>query len=294
MKRTHPVSRGCYESKSCGDNLIGYEYPTQPVPERRFRRRVGVRRPVPGPDLRGRAPAPPRPAARVQRAPVGRQDRGPLAVPPPRLPAVARGLSAGPPVGGRGMLRGDGPRPPGNPPGRRRAERDPDRRSPRRADDPIHPRERRAGGGTTGTSGGTGPRSTSPWTRWAIYWPSGRHPPTLRSGPKSRPLAADVQATTGQTVTLAYVDQGYTGDQPAADAAAHGITLEVVKHTEAKKGFVLLPRRWVVERTFAWMARFRRLARDYERTAEALAGWHWLAFVTLMLQRLAAITGPGS
>ena len=107
-------------------------------------------------------------------------------------------------------------------------------------------------------------------------------------------LAADVQATTGQTVTLAYVDQGYTGDQPAADAAAHGITLEVVKHTEAKKGFVLLPRRWVVERTFAWMARFRRLARDYERTAEALAGWHWLAFVTLMLQRLAAITGPGS
>ena len=107
-------------------------------------------------------------------------------------------------------------------------------------------------------------------------------------------LAADVQAATGQTVTLAYVDQGYTGDQAAADAASHGIALEVVKHTEAKKGFVLLPRRWVVERTFAWMARFRRLARDYERTAEALAGWHWLAFVTLMLQRLAAIAGPGS
>src|SRR5262245_38686642 len=69
-------------------------------------------------------------------------------------------------------------------------------------------------------------------------------------------LAAAVQEATGQTVTLAYVDQGYTGDQPAADAAAHGIELEVVKHAEAKKGFVLLPRRWVVERTFGWMARF--------------------------------------
>jgi transposase len=102
-------------------------------------------------------------------------------------------------------------------------------------------------------------------------------------------LAAAVQGATGQTVTLAYVDQGYTGDQPAADAAAHGIALEVVKLAEAKKGFVLLPRRWVVERTFGWMARFRRLARDYERTAEVLAGWHWVAFAAIMLHRIAPI-----
>ena len=59
-----------------------------------------------------------------------------------------------------------------------------------------------------------------------------------------------------------------------------------MKHTEAKKGFVLLPRRWVVERTFGWLGRFRRLARDYERLAETLAGWHWLAFLTLLLPRL--------
>ena len=51
-------------------------------------------------------------------------------------------------------------------------------------------------------------------------------------------------------VELAYVDQGYTGEQPAADAAAQGIRLEVVKLPEAKRGFVLLPRRWVVERSF--------------------------------------------
>lgn len=99
-------------------------------------------------------------------------------------------------------------------------------------------------------------------------------------------LAADVQAATGQTVTLAFVDQGYTGDQPAADAQAHGIRLEVVKLPEAKRGFVLLPRRWVVERSFGWLARFRRLARDYERTATVLAGWHWVAFTGLMLTRV--------
>jgi transposase len=107
-------------------------------------------------------------------------------------------------------------------------------------------------------------------------------------------LAADVQAATGQAVTLAFVDQGYTGDQPAADAAAHGIRLEVVKLPEAKRGFVLLPRRWVVERSFGWLARFRRLARDYERTAEVLAGWHWVAFTGLMLTRVMELADPGS
>jgi transposase len=99
-----------------------------------------------------------------------------------------------------------------------------------------------------------------------------------------RALAQAVQAATGETVELAYVDQGYTGAQPAADAATQGLRLEVVKHTEAKRGFVLLPRRWVVERTFAWAARFRRLARDYERLAVTLAGYHWLAVTMLMLK----------
>ena len=99
-------------------------------------------------------------------------------------------------------------------------------------------------------------------------------------------LAGAVQEATGQAVTLAFVDQGYTGDQPAADAASHGIALEVVKHAGAKRGFILLPRRWVVERSFGWMARFRRLARDYERLAATLAGWHWVAFVYLMLHRM--------
>jgi transposase len=98
-------------------------------------------------------------------------------------------------------------------------------------------------------------------------------------------LAEQIQNVTGDSVELAFVDQGYTGDQPAQDAEQHGIQLEVVKLPQAKKGFILLPRRWVVERSFAWVARFRRLARDYERLPETLAGLHFLAFAILMLKR---------
>jgi transposase len=87
-------------------------------------------------------------------------------------------------------------------------------------------------------------------------------------------LARQIQETTGGSVEVAFVDQGYTGDKPAADAEAYGIRLAVVKLPTAKHGFVLLPRRWVVERSFGWMARFRRLARDYERLAETLVGLH--------------------
>lgn len=100
-------------------------------------------------------------------------------------------------------------------------------------------------------------------------------------------LAEDVQAATGDSVELAFVDQGYTGDGPAAAAAERKIELSVVKLPEAKRGFVLLPRRWVVERSFAWLARFRRLARDYERLASTLRGMHLAAFAIVMLARLA-------
>jgi transposase len=100
-------------------------------------------------------------------------------------------------------------------------------------------------------------------------------------------LAEAVQQVTNDSVELAYVDQGDTGDDPDGDAASYGIQLEVVKPPEAKKGFVLLPRRWVVERSFGWMARFRRLARDYERLSETLKGLHYVAFSFLMLRRAA-------
>ena len=99
-------------------------------------------------------------------------------------------------------------------------------------------------------------------------------------------LVKDVQEVTGENVEVAFVDQGYTGEEPAQQAAKQGVRLIVVKLEEAKRGFVLLPRRWVVERSFAWAARFRRLARDYERLPSTLAGLHWLAFLTLMLNSI--------
>lgn len=102
-------------------------------------------------------------------------------------------------------------------------------------------------------------------------------------------LAAAVQEATGETVTLAYVDQGYTGEAPRQAAAAHGIALEVVKLPDVKRGFVLLPRRWVVERDFGWMSRFRRLARDQERLAEVLKGFHLVAFTMLMWKQVLPI-----
>ncbi|WAJ28206.1 IS5 family transposase [Antarcticirhabdus aurantiaca] len=106
-------------------------------------------------------------------------------------------------------------------------------------------------------------------------------------------LAKAVQASTGQSVDLAYVDQGYSGARAASAAKTHGIDLEVIKLPDAKRGFVLLPRRWVVERSFAWATRFRRLAKDYERYASTLADLHVVAFACIMLKQAATLaTGP--
>lgn len=106
-------------------------------------------------------------------------------------------------------------------------------------------------------------------------------------------LARGIQEATGQSVGLAWVDQGYTGEDAAKAAREHGIELEVVRLPEAKKGFVLMPRRWVVERSFAWSSRFRRLSKDYERLAEVLAGLHVLCFCTLMLKAVGPwLLGP--
>ncbi len=99
-------------------------------------------------------------------------------------------------------------------------------------------------------------------------------------------LCADLQEATGESVEIAYVDQGYTGAKAALAAARHGIELVVVKLAEAKRSFVLLPRRWVVERSFGWSGRFRRLARDYERSADTLKGMHYIAFSILFVKRL--------
>jgi len=81
--------------------------------------------------------------------------------------------------------------------------------------------------------------------------------------------------------------------QRASHAAAQeqGIRLVVVQRPEGSRGFVLLPKRWVVERSFAWASRFRRLARDYERLPAMLAGLYFAAFVCLLLPKLLRLIG---
>jgi transposase len=103
-------------------------------------------------------------------------------------------------------------------------------------------------------------------------------------------LAEQEQDVTDASAEGASVDQGDTGDRARQDAADHGMQLEVVKRPQAKKGFLRPLRRWVVERSFGWAARFRRLARGYERLPGTLARWHVLAFTTiLMLMRFVAL-----
>ena len=100
-------------------------------------------------------------------------------------------------------------------------------------------------------------------------------------------LAEQVQEVTGSSVALSYVNQGYTGTAALEAAEQHSIRLQVVKQLAAKRGFVLLPRRWVVESSFAWAARFCRLARDYDLPATTLRGLHLLTFPSLTLCTLA-------
>jgi transposase len=87
-----------------------------------------------------------------------------------------------------------------------------------------------------------------------------------------------------------FADGGYAGDK--LKGALEGLgnwTIEIVKRSDAAKGFILLPRRWVVERTIAWLNRNRRLAKDVEATIESSVTWLYIASVTLMSRRLAAV-----
>ena len=156
---------------------------------------------------------------------------------------------------------------------------------PRQPHAAVEPRERRAGRlrraqATQGLQGAPGGRHAGPTAGGAGHAGQragpgaggrpGRAGPGRRPASRSRsPLSTRATPASSRRPTL----------------EQHGIRLEVVKLPTAKRGFVLLPRRWVVERSFAWMARFRRLARDYERLAETLAGLHFVAFAILMAHR---------
>ena len=85
-----------------------------------------------------------------------------------------------------------------------------------------------------------------------------------------------------------FADGGYAGDKLRDAMAGRGDwTIEIIKRSDTAKGFVLLPRRWVVERTFAWLGRNRRLAKDFEKTIDSSTTWLLMASVQLMTRRLA-------
>jgi transposase len=85
-----------------------------------------------------------------------------------------------------------------------------------------------------------------------------------------------------------FADSAYAGDKLKGALEDLGNwTIEIVKRSDLAKGFVLLPRRWVVERTLAWLNRNRRLAKDFEATTESSVTWLFIASVKLMSRRLA-------
>jgi transposase len=111
--------------------------------------------------------------------------------------------------------------------------------------------------------------------------------------------AADIQDRDGAVEVLAsirslyprlrhiFADGGYAGDKLRGAMAALGDwTLEIIKRSDTAKGFVLLPRRWVVERTFAWLGRCRRLAKDFEATIDSALAWVLVAHIRRLTRRL--------
>jgi transposase len=215
----------------------------QGVPDRCHRRRVSLPGPVPDADD-ARCPAPAaRPARGLLLNDLRWVARGrALASAADQLPELGGGLPANAALARGGLLRGDDPRPAGRAAVGGVASGRPDRRDPGRPHRPEHARERRPRG-----YDGDQP---------ALHVT----PANAQEREQVATLAA-AQAATGDQVEAAFVDHGNTGEGASGRCRGRSIRLEVIELREAKRGFVLLPRRWVVERMFAWAGRFRRNVR---------------------------------
>jgi len=88
-----------------------------------------------------------------------------------------------------------------------------------------------------------------------------------------------------------FADGGYSGDETRAAAKRAGkVELEIVKRSDVAKGFVVLPKRWIVERTFGWLGRCRRLAKDFENLSRMQLAFVKLAMIRLMTRRIARLS----
>lgn len=94
------------------------------------------------------------------------------------------------------------------------------------------------------------------------------------------------------TISLVWADGGYAGKLVEWLRQYCGWVLEIVKKLEGQVGFQVLPKRWLVERTFAWLGHSRRLSKDYEELVENSAAMIHIAMIRLMLQRLARPPSP--
>jgi transposase len=181
---------------------------------------------------------------------MGGSHRLPLALHVPRPACVGGGLPPDAAVAQSRRLRGDGPRlartlAPFGEPGTRA-----DGRHTRLAHPAFYPGERLSGG-YDGAKRKKGSKVHAAVDTSGNLLALHVSPANEQDRGRVEELAGAVQQATGESVELAYVDQGYTGEKAAEEAEAHGMRLEVVRHQAAKRGFVLLPRRWVVERDFA-------------------------------------------
>ena len=93
------------------------------------------------------------------------------------------------------------------------------------------------------------------------------------------------------TLLLVWADQGYAGELVQWAQEALGITVQIVRRLADATGFVVQAKRWIVERTIAWIGRNRRMAKDYEECEETSEAWMYLAMIRLMLRRLCPTPG---
>lgn len=129
------------------------------------------------------------------------------------------------------------------------------------------------------------PRATV-WSSWAHTVASGH--PGIHDRPGRRPHPAARSKESLPELARVWADGGYTGHLTDWTTQDLGLVLDIVRRSDDAAGFEILPRRWVVERSFAWLLRSRRLVRDYERrtdTSETVTLW---SMTMLMSRRLAA------
>lgn len=106
----------------------------------------------------------------------------------------------------------------------------------------------------------------------------------------ARPTLTDLGQRQWERLQKILADAIYKGDKALREwvKAQFGWELEIVERTPGQKGFQVLPKRWVIERTFAWLGRNRRLSKDYELRPETSAAWIWVAMTALLTRRLAS------